>query len=196
MLNKNLIIYIHGAGGSANEAEYYAPLFNGEVIGFDYKAENAWDAKAEFVNFFDLHSANYKSVVIIANSIGAYFSMHTLAQKPIDRAFFISPIVNMEKLILDMMARANVTEAELRDKQEIGNLSWKYLCYARENPISWTVPTDILYGENDNLTSLETITAFAKKINATLTVVKGGEHWFHTSDLVISDWVLGIRKKF
>ena len=32
------------------------------------------------------------------------------------RAYFISPIVNMEKLIADMMQWANVTEAELRSK--------------------------------------------------------------------------------
>ena len=31
----------------------------------------------------------------------------------INRAFFISPIVNMEKLITDMMSWANVTEEQM-----------------------------------------------------------------------------------
>ena len=35
---KNLIIYVHGKGGSAGEAEYYKMFFpNSEVIGFDYR---------------------------------------------------------------------------------------------------------------------------------------------------------------
>ena len=64
---------------------------------------------------------------------------------------FISPIVNMEKVITDMMAWANVTEEELCAKREIETsfgetLSWEYLCYVREHPVSWTIPTEILYG--------------------------------------------------
>ena len=39
---KNLIIYVHGKGGSAGEAEYYKMFFpNSEVIGFDYCSQNA-----------------------------------------------------------------------------------------------------------------------------------------------------------
>jgi hypothetical protein len=33
--------------------------------------------------------------------------------------------------------------------------------YVRENPIEWRVPTKILYGSNDNLTSLDTVREFA-----------------------------------
>lgn len=49
------------------------------------------------------------------------------------------------------------------------------------NDIEWHVPTQILYGSNDHLTSLETITDFAQKHNAVLTM-DNGEHWFHTED--------------
>ena len=75
-------------------------------------------------------------------------------------------------------------------------LSWKYLCYVREHPISWRVPTRILYGEHDNLTSLETISAFAEKTGAALTVMPGGEHWFHTDEQVrfLDDWITESRK--
>ena len=54
--------------------------------------------------------------------------------------------------------------------------------YVRENPIEWRIPTKILYGSNDNLTSLETMREFAQKIGASLTVMDGGEHWFHTAE--------------
>ena len=43
--------------------------------------------------------------------------------------------------------------------------------YVRENPIKWSIPTKILYGSNDNLTSLETMREFAQKIGTPLTVI-------------------------
>ena len=108
----------------------------------------------------------------------------------------ISPVVDMEKLIENMMLWADVTEQELAEKLEIPTdfgetLLWKYLCYVREHPISWRVPTRILYGEHDNLTSLETISAFAEKTGAALTVMPGGEHWFHTDEQMrfLDDWI-------
>ena len=61
-------------------------------------------------------------------------------------------------------------------------LSWEYLCFVRNNPIEWNVPTDILYAENDFLTSLETMTNFANKTNSSLTIMKNGEHYFHTEE--------------
>ena len=62
--------------------------------------------------------------------------MSALGKEQVDKAFFISPIVNMEKLILDMMGSARVTEHELYRKKyirtEFGEtLSWEYLCYVR-----------------------------------------------------------------
>ena len=45
---KDLIVYVHGKGGSAEEAEHYAMLFpNHEVIGFDYKSQTPWEAKKD-----------------------------------------------------------------------------------------------------------------------------------------------------
>ncbi len=187
------IIYIHGNSGNAAESEHYKKFFPAaEVIGFDYKAENIFDAVAEFQNFFNLRD----KVTIIANSIGAFYAMYALSEKNIDRAFFISPIVDMEKIILEMMTRENVTEKNLCDAKEIVTdfgeiLSWKYLCYVRENKINWKIPTHILYGDKDFLTSLETMKNFAEKIGATLTIMQGGEHWFHTSEQMkfLDNWL-------
>lgn len=194
---KNLVIYVHGKGGNAEEAHHYRTFFaESDVIGFDYQAQYPWQAKEEFSHFYDLHSKGYDSVVLIANSIGAYFSMSALAEKNISQAMFISPIVNMEKLITDMMMWSKVTEAELQSQKEIATefgetLSWEYLNYARKHPIKWTIPTCILYGGQDNLTSRHTITEFAKKIGATLTVMEDGEHWFHTSEQMefLDNWL-------
>ena len=187
-MREKVLIYIHGKGGSAGEAEHYPSLFpDCDVIGFDYKAQTPWDAVEEFPKLFDAGCEKYESVVLVANSIGAYFAMNALWDKPIEKAYFISPVVDMPQLITDMMAWANVTEDKLREKGEIETafgetLFWDYLCYAREHPVRWTVPTHILYGEKDHLMSLQTISAFAEQIHATLTVMPGGEHWFHTED--------------
>ena len=194
---KKLVIYVHGKGGTAEEAMHYRTLFvESDVIGFDYKSQNPWEAKREFSDFYDLHSKEYNSVILVANSIGAFFSMHALAEKNISKALFISPISNMEKLITNMMIWSNVTEEELCRKKEISTgfgetLSWEYLCYVRKHPIKWNIPTCILYGANDNLPSLVTVSEFAEHIGASLTIMNDGEHWFHTNEKMefLDNWI-------
>ena len=185
---KNIVIYVHGKDGSAEEAEHYRALFpEAEVIGFDYHAAAPWEAKEEFPQFFAEQRKRCADLTLVANSIGAFFSMSSLDEALIDRAYLISPVVDMEKLIGNMMMWAGVTEKELAEKKEIPTafgetLSWNYLTYVREHPILWHIPTRILYGEHDNMTSLETISAFAKQVGAELTIMPNGEHWFHTDE--------------
>ena len=185
---KNMVVYVHGKGGSAAEAEHYKALFpDSEVVGFDYQSQTPWEAKEEFPRFFSEQRKRCDSLTLIANSIGAFFSLSSRDETLVDRACFISPVVDMKKMIGDMMQWANVTERELAEKEEIPTdfgetLSWAYLCYVRAHPIDWCVPTRILYGAQDNLTSLETISAFDGKFGAELTVMPEGEHWFHTPE--------------
>ena len=196
---KKAVIYVHGRNGSPDEADHYRRFFDEtyDVIGFDYKSEIPWEAKEEFCDYFNAIGKNYKNVLLIANSIGAYSSLISLSEKHIEKALFISPIVDMEKVILDMMKLADVTEAKLKKEQVITlpfsrTLSWKYFSFAKDNRITWNVPTSILYGEKDHITSLETITSFANKINARLTVMPDGEHWFHTREQMefLDNWII------
>lgn len=194
---KKLVLYIHGKGGSAEEAKHYQPLFpDRDVIGLDYTAQMPWEAKTEFPKLYDSVCGNYESVTVIANSIGAFFTMQALADRQIEKAYFISPIVNMEQLIADMMRWAGVTEEDLQARGEIETafgetLSWEYLCYVRQHPVIWRVPTQILYGEKDNLTSYETVSKFADQSGAALTVMKNGEHWFRTQEQMqfLDNWI-------
>lgn len=186
---KNAVIYVHGMGGNAEEANHYKQFFddNFEIIGFDYKSLNPWGAKIEFIDYFNSIISKYNKIYLIANSIGAYFSLISLSNMPIEKAMLISPVVDMESIILNMMKRENITEDELISKKEIGtssgeSLSWQYLSYVRKNTIHWDIPTNILFANNDNMTSVETMTNFANKINANLTAMKDGEHWFHTDE--------------
>ncbi len=195
---KNIVVYVHGKGGSAAEAEHYKALFpDGEVIGFDYQSQTPWEAREEFPRFFSEQRKRCDSLTLIANSVGTFFSLSSLDETLVNRACFISPVVDMEKLIANMMQWANVTERELAEKGEIPTdfgetLSWAYLCYVRAHPIDWRVPTRILYGAQDNLTSLETISAFAEKLGAELTVMPEGEHWFHTPEQMrfLDGWLM------
>ena len=182
------VLYVHGKGGSAAEAEHYRALFpQAEVYGFDYRAETPWDAKEEFSARAAELRAAYSRVLLVANSIGAYFSRLALPDQGLQKALFVSPVVNMERLILDMMDWAEMTETQLRDAGEIATdfgqtLSWQYLSWVREHPLNWHTPTAILYAGHDNLTSRDTITAFANAHQASLSVYEPGEHWFHTPD--------------
>lgn len=191
---KKAAVYIHGKGGSADEAHYYKKFFDDEydIIGFDYKSELPWEVKVEFQKYFIDIFSKYNEVVLIANSIGAYFSLISISLYGnfIKKAMFISPVVDMEQLILDIMKKAGVSEKELSLKKIINtsfgeSLSWEYLSYVRNNPIKWNIPSSILYGKNDNITSLKIIGDFANRINADLTVMDNGEHRFYTEEQMI-----------
>ncbi len=196
---KDLVLYIHGKGGNASESEHYRPLFPGrEVIGLNYQTFTPWETGEEIRDAVIRLKNEYKNIIIIANSIGAFFSMNAGIDGLIGKAYFISPIVDMEKLISDMMGWANVTEFQLKTEGVITttfgeDLSWDYLSYVREHPVKWNVPTAILYGSRDNLTSYESISAFAKEHDAKLTVMEYGEHWFHTDEQMrfLDQWIIG-----
>ena len=194
---KMQILYVHGKGGNAQEAEHYQKLFPAdEVTGLDYQTCTPWETGKEIRDAIEELREKSSHVQLIANSIGAFFSMNAEIDELIQRAYFISPIVDMEKLILDMMAWSGVTEDELKEKRTIHtefgeDLSWHYLDYVRRHPLKWEAPTKVLYGQKDNLTSLETMQKFIDAHNAELTIMEDGEHWFHTEEQMrfLDEWI-------
>lgn len=194
---KKVILYIHGQGGNGQEAlQYIKNCSEYDVVGIDHSCTVPWIVKPQLINAYDDLSWKYDEIIIVANSIGAYFAMDALYNKKIARALFISPIVDMEKLIKDMMSWAHVSEKILKEVQEIPTdfgetLSWKYLCYVREHPLHWSVDTAILYGANDHLTSQHTIERFVENHKASLTVMENGQHWFHSDEELafVNAWI-------
>ena len=106
----NAILYIHGKGGSSIESEHYKLLFpNCEVIGLDYQtfsdlkgtecgvAITPWDTGKEIYDAVKELKSKYENIILIANSIGAFFSMIAGIDDLIQKAYFISPIVDMDK---------------------------------------------------------------------------------------------------
>ena len=180
-----MVVYIHGAGGSSSEAEFYREIFSEDVIGLDYKSNTPWDFKEETKVFFEEN----KDIVLIANSIGAYFAM--LCNFSFRKAFLISPVVDMKRLIEGMMRERNISLKELEEKKVIADLSWDYYTFACNNIPHINSIAHIAYGEFDNLTSLKTISSFAKENNATLDILKNGEHYFHTPEEMdfLANWI-------
>ena len=193
----DVVLYLHGKGGVAAEAARYRPLFPAcDVVGFDYKAETPWEAAPELQAEIAALQKWYDGVYLIANSIGAFYAMHAGIDRSISHAWFISPVVDMEALIVGMMAQAGVSEEELERRGVIatdgGTLSWEYLQFVRTHPIVWNAPTDLLYGGEDALTSRAAIEAFAAAHSARLCVMEGGEHWFHTEEQLrfLDEWIV------
>ena len=105
-----LMLYIHGQGGNAEESQHYKRLFPAyKVAGLAYKHFTPWETGPEIHRAVAGQRADYDDIVLVANSIGAFFSMHGDLNGLVQRAYFISPIVDMEKLICDMMTFAGVT---------------------------------------------------------------------------------------
>lgn len=197
---KNAVLYVHGKGGSGAEADRLIPILkDSDVFGIDFKDFSPVGTREPLRRTFKKLKEKYGKVSLIANSIGAYFSMLNLQDLPVDRAYFISPVLDMESLINNMMTWSGVTEEELKEKGEIPTdfgetLSWEYLTFVREHPIDWSIPTEILYAGKDNLISRDTVDAFVRTHNSNLTVMKNGEHWFHTQEQLrfLDNWLLKV----
>jgi alpha-beta hydrolase superfamily lysophospholipase len=123
---------------------------------------------------------------VFACSMGVYFSLLAYRYEPLRQCLFLSPVVNMERIINNMMAWFNISESNLKAEKEVSlpigqTLYWDYYCYVREHPITaWNSPTSILYGSEDNLCEFDVVSEFAKQFRCDLQVMEHGEHYFHT----------------
>ena len=195
---ERVYLFLHGQMGRKEEAEAFAQAAcpkGYQVLSIDLpghgKRHERGEELAPWTAVPDIRAAvrwtadRWRSLSLRANSIGAYFAM--LAIDAPDRALLVSPILDMERLILDRMGWAGVTEERLREQGEFAvpfgpALSWAYLCWVRTHPVhSWTCPIHILYGRRDNMTSLQAAEAYARHHQAQLSVAEEGEHWFHTA---------------
>jgi len=128
----------------------------------------------------------WKEINIFGCSTGAYFTLLTYKNELINKALFLSPIVDMLFLIENLMKYSNISPEQLQAAKEfdtpIGKkLYWDYYSFVKTNPIVfWNIKTHILYGSNDNLCDIKTITKFSKKFNCKLEILENGEHFFHT----------------
>ncbi|OBR95482.1 alpha/beta hydrolase family protein [Clostridium ragsdalei P11] len=137
------------------------------------------------------------NISVFACSIGAYFTLLAYKDEIIKQCLFLSPVVNMERIINNMMTWFNVSENRLKSEKEISTpigqtLYWDYYCYVKEHPIAaWNKPTSILYGSEDNLCEFDVVASFVKCFNCNLQVMEQGEHYFHTEEQLqfLRQWI-------
>lgn len=128
------------------------------------------------------------SISLFACSMGAYFSLLSYKEDSLKQCLFLSPVVNMERIINNMMTWFNVSENRLKEEKEISTpigqkLYWDYYCYVKEHPIvKWNKETSILYGLEDDICELDVVSNFAKVFYCNLQVMERGQHYFHNEE--------------
>ena len=90
-------------------------------------AQNCVEDLAIIMKYARTLSSN---ISIFGCSIGAYFCMLAYEDEPIQKALFLSPVVDMARLIRNMMVWFHVSEEQLEKEQEISTpinkLYWDY----------------------------------------------------------------------
>ena len=197
--SNSVYIYVHGKMSSKDEAQGFAEkaIQKGyQVLSFDLPEhgertnENypcmVWNGVYDLGIIEKYVRQVWRDICLYGSSLGAYFSLLAYKDLPLRKSLFLSPVLDMERLIQNMMIWFDVSEQMLKEKKEIPTpmgetLYWDYYCFVKENPIDkWNVPTSILYGSEDNLTEREVAESFSMRFNCDLTVLEGSEHWFHT----------------
>jgi pimeloyl-ACP methyl ester carboxylesterase len=146
--------------------------------------------------------SRWEHISLFANSMGVYFSLMALKHEKIEQAWFLSPLVDMQRMIENMMHWFSISEERLCKEQIIETpigqtLYWDYYTYVKEHPVDrWNVPTYILYGEKDEMCEMDTVLEFAKKFATDLKVIPGAEHYFHTEEQLkaLDQWVVETMK--
>ena len=196
---KKVAVYIHGLYGSAEETKDYSYLKDEyDVVGLDYEDGNPWELKDTIRNEFEKITKNYKEIIVIANSIGAFYAYEYLSNFNIKQAFFISPVADMHQLIFGIMMSKDIHLETLKQERVIKIddktlISYDFYKSLENHADNWTVPTEILYGEKDNVIYIENIAVFlAKHPNTKLTIKQGAKHYMHTEEEkeFIKNWII------
>ena len=208
-LSDKVYIYVHGKNGCKEEAELFASaaaLRGWQVLSIDLPCHGERAGKGEFVpwevvpelkKIYAYVQTKWHISAVCASSIGAYFAMLAYKNAKMEKALFISPILDMPALIDKMMCAEGISAEELEKQKEITAkngevISSKYYEYAKNNPITaWKHPTKMLFAGKDEYTDRATVYNFAERFGAELTLAEKGEHWFHTPEQleILEDWV-------
>jgi len=205
--SNRVYLVVHGKSSCKEDAGRFATIAvdkGYQVISFDLPehGERATQGQVctvqngvqDLRTVMDYVRQNWNSVSLFATSLGVYFSLIAYRDVKFAMCLFSSPILNMQRLIENMMRWFDVTPEQLQAQREIPTpigetLSWDYYCYVSEHPVEvWNSPIAILYPELDNLTEPEVVDDFAKRFGASVEVVSGSEHYLHSeSELAIMD---------
>lgn len=196
-----VLIAVHGAQSHKEDTpiRLLAETFRGcQVISFDLPEHG--DRKdhptlckppicvRDLTALMDYAEARWKHVGLFAVSMGSYFSLLACGGRRIERAWFLSPVVDMGALINSIMTWFDISLERLEREGAIPTpmgqtLYWDYFCYVRDHPIRrWPIPTEILAGGLDTLCDRAVTAGFAERFSCRLRTAEHAEHWFHTQE--------------
>ena len=204
-----LYISVHGRMSSKESAETLAGIVGNkgyQTLSFDLPEHGERTGLAErcdvWTGIRDLNRVaeyafrRWDRLSLFACSLGAYFSLQAYAEKPFEKALFLSPVVDMAFLVRRMMQWSGVKPEELEKKGTIDTpvepLRWDYYQYIMAHPTEkWPVPTAVLYGGRDEMQSPEVMRSFARRFHADLTVSPESEHPFmaETDQEIVEKWM-------
>lgn len=147
----------------------------------DDKKFNAMAASPEVLAFTQLARSQSTEVSLLANSIGAYFSLCDTPAGTFKHAWLVSPLIDLEYYIRDVMAEYLVTEEQLAAETVIDTpravLEWSYLRFVQEHPPRLDIPCWIIRGDQDEMVPLNAISRFLKTPGCELVQIEGGRHF-------------------
>ena len=198
-ISNKVYVYVHGKMGKKEEASSFAEIAidkgfqvisfdlpeHGERMDIDYQ-NNIWNGVSDLNEVLNYAKSIWKEINLYAVSIGVYYRLIAYSNIPIKNCLFISPIIDMKKLIENMLLWSNSTIEKLTENSIIETsfgetLNIDYYNFVLENPIrNWNNITHILYGMQDNMMDFNTIINFTKKFNCELTTYSDMEHYQYT----------------
>ena len=147
----------------------------------DDKAFTPMDASPEVRAFAQLARSQSTEVSLLANSIGAYFSLCDTPAGTFEHAWLVSPLLDLEYYIRDIMAEYSVTDERLEAQTVIdtprGVLERPYLRFVEEHPAQLNAPSWIIRGDQDEMVPLDTLSRFVGAPGVELVQVEGGQHF-------------------
>ncbi len=207
-----LVIAVHGNMSSKSDvpiavlAEEAVPL-GYQVLSFDLPEHGERKTEptlckvqtcvAELEEVIKFAKQQVSSISLIANSMGAYFSLLAYKDEDIKQNLFLSPVVDMERIINNIMGWFNISEEQLYKEKVVPTpigqtLYWDYYQYVKNNPIEkCNAPTAILYGKKDEICEYDYVSSFTKKYNCKLDISEISGHYFHTKEdiKIYRDWI-------
>lgn len=203
------LLAVHGMSGSKSDPMVAAVARGADLAGWttisvdlpghgdrhDRAALNPWTYAEELAQVAREVAGAHDQLALFACSLGAFLSLHALADAPLERALLAAPLVDMEAFIARKMFLQGVSERELRSRRHIAladgqSLDWGYLSWVRRHRVRWAHPTAVLHGASDAIVPLADVEAFTRATGAQLQVIPAG-HYLHTDhDLgVVRRWV-------
>jgi esterase/lipase len=151
----------------------------------------------DLATIMEYTKSHWNHISLFANSMGAYFSLLAFKDESLEKAWFLSPVVDMQRIIENMMMWFDVSEERLQQEKTIDTpmghtLYWDYYCYVKDHPVDvWDIPTYILSGSKDNLCETDTITKFVQEFSCKLKIVQEAEHYFQTQEQLemLEEWI-------